>query len=560
MSSVIEGVDISIESFLEEAEDQASDVLNFYRGTNVLITGATGFMGKVLLEKLLRSCQDINMIYILVRPKMGKSHVRRFYEIFEGPFFDRMKSVCPAYLSKVRLVYGDCLKSGLGFSEEDRAHLVSTVDVIFHAAAAVRFDTSLRVAVLTNVRSTVDLLNMTRGMPQLKAFVFVSTAYSNCDNEHIEEKFYEPPIPWLTLTLMAETLSDQILAKITPGILGEWPNAYALTKCVAEDVVRSKGDKLPIAIVRPSIVIATSKEPIAGWINNFYGPTGVVAGAGIGLLRSLHCDGNMLADLVPVDMVINSMIVAACDVGRSRLEGTNSEVPAPSLEDKNYPSLFRPTESEYAIVPTGRQHKRKLRRKTLSSSVPIYNFVSSNQRPLKWREFMSLNERAEPQIPSQLMIWYYCFHLNKHKSIHLLSIFFLHWVPAFLVDMGARFLGRKPRMVNAYRKIHRFSEVLSYFSTRQWLFSDTNTRALWRKLGTEDQKFFNFDISSLVWEDYFYTHMRGLRVYLVKDSLDTVPLGIRKRHRFMLAHYTLVALVFSLLFMCLLNILSLVLR
>lgn len=65
-------------------------------------------------------------------------------------------------------------------------------------------------------------------------------------------------------------------------------------------------------------MIATSKEPIAGWINNFYGPTGVVAGAGIGLLRSLHCDGNMLADLVPVDMVINCMIAAAWNVARSR--------------------------------------------------------------------------------------------------------------------------------------------------------------------------------------------------------------------------------------------------
>jgi Male sterility protein. len=86
-------------------------------------------------------------------------------------------------------------------------------------------------------------------------------------------------------------------------------------------------------------------------------------------------------------------------------------------------------------------------------------------------------------------------------------------------------------MINAYKKIHRFSEVLSYFSTRQWLFNDTNTRALWRKMPAEDQKYFNFDIGALIWEDYFYTHVRGLRVYLVKDSLDTVPLGIRKRHR-----------------------------
>ncbi|GAA6084149.1 fatty acyl-CoA reductase 1 isoform X1 [Tachysurus ichikawai] len=45
----------------------------YYTGKNVLITGATGFMGKVLLEKLLRSCPSISMVYVLVRPKAGQS-------------------------------------------------------------------------------------------------------------------------------------------------------------------------------------------------------------------------------------------------------------------------------------------------------------------------------------------------------------------------------------------------------------------------------------------------------------------------------------------------------
>ena len=43
----------------------------FFAGRDVLVTGATGFMGKVLLEKLLRCCPDIRRLYILVRPKRG---------------------------------------------------------------------------------------------------------------------------------------------------------------------------------------------------------------------------------------------------------------------------------------------------------------------------------------------------------------------------------------------------------------------------------------------------------------------------------------------------------
>ena len=43
-------------------------VADFYRDRNILITGGTGFMGKVLVEKLLRSCPAVGKIYLLIRP------------------------------------------------------------------------------------------------------------------------------------------------------------------------------------------------------------------------------------------------------------------------------------------------------------------------------------------------------------------------------------------------------------------------------------------------------------------------------------------------------------
>lgn len=61
-----------------------SAIAEFYRGRQILITGATGFMGKVLVEKLLRSCPDIETIYLLMRPKRGNDVRSRLQELLNA--------------------------------------------------------------------------------------------------------------------------------------------------------------------------------------------------------------------------------------------------------------------------------------------------------------------------------------------------------------------------------------------------------------------------------------------------------------------------------------------
>lgn len=53
----------------------------YYDGKSVLITGATGFMGKVLLEKLLRSCPGVKTAYVLVRSKAGQAPRQRIADM-----------------------------------------------------------------------------------------------------------------------------------------------------------------------------------------------------------------------------------------------------------------------------------------------------------------------------------------------------------------------------------------------------------------------------------------------------------------------------------------------
>ena len=51
----------------------------------MLITGVTGFVGKALLEKRLRSCSYIGNIYLLVRPKKGEDISTRFKKLLDDP-------------------------------------------------------------------------------------------------------------------------------------------------------------------------------------------------------------------------------------------------------------------------------------------------------------------------------------------------------------------------------------------------------------------------------------------------------------------------------------------
>jgi Male sterility protein len=73
-------------SYLQPEETmEKSPMQNFYAGKCIFLTGATGFMGKIISEKLMRTCPDIKAIYMLIRPKKGKEITKRFEEIFNDP-------------------------------------------------------------------------------------------------------------------------------------------------------------------------------------------------------------------------------------------------------------------------------------------------------------------------------------------------------------------------------------------------------------------------------------------------------------------------------------------
>lgn len=112
-------------------------------------------------------------------------------------------------------INGNVEELRLGISDDDRALLTSKVQVIFHAAANVRFNELMSSMVKSNVRSLRCIIELAKSCPNLKALVHVSTAFSNCTRKHIEEEFYEPAMDPHMLIELAEKCKAEDLVPLT---------------------------------------------------------------------------------------------------------------------------------------------------------------------------------------------------------------------------------------------------------------------------------------------------------------------------------------------------------
>lgn len=244
---------------------------DFYSDQEIFVTGGSGFMGKVLIEKLLRSCPGIKTIYVLLRPKKGKLVQERLQTIIDTPLFAPLKQHDPEALEKLVPIAGDIAEIDLGISSKDRSKM-ENVSIIFHSAASVRFDDSLQYAVFMNTRGTREIMNMAKSLSRIKVVLHVSTTYSHPELKVVGEKIHKPYVDWRKTIKIAEKMDEDVLNMMTVKYTSFMPNTYTFTKALAEQVVDDHKDEVPLVMFRPSIVISSMKEPFPGWIDNFNGP------------------------------------------------------------------------------------------------------------------------------------------------------------------------------------------------------------------------------------------------------------------------------------------------
>lgn len=225
----------------------------FYRDKTIFVTGAMGFVGRLLIAKLMR-LGNVKQILILSRPKRGKTNQERLKKLFSGFLFQEMDKYDKSFHQKVRIINGDMEADMLGISEADAELLRQNTEIIIHCAATVKFDERLSKAISINIQGTKTLLDIALEVKNLLRFVYISTAYSQCPNwENIKEIFYEPPMHFRRALELPKSFDTDVIDALTRHIITPWPNTYTFTKAVTESMIKHYQTQLPLAVVRPSI-------------------------------------------------------------------------------------------------------------------------------------------------------------------------------------------------------------------------------------------------------------------------------------------------------------------
>jgi fatty acid CoA ligase FadD9 len=220
---------------LDEAPTDAPPAVS----RTVLLTGATGFLGRFLcLEWLESLAVNGGKLICLVRAPDHASAVRRLDSVFTGgdaQLEERYRTLAKDHLE---VVVGDVAEVALGLGESEYARLASEVDRIVHAAALVNHVLGYEYLFGTNVAGTAALIGLAL-TEQQKAFDFVSSAAISGLLDRTERNDEDSPL------MERVTLSQS------------YANGYRTSKWAAEHLLRAAGRRfaLPVNVFRSDVML-----------------------------------------------------------------------------------------------------------------------------------------------------------------------------------------------------------------------------------------------------------------------------------------------------------------
>lgn len=266
--------DIVLDEEIRPAPSQSGQSNVF---ANVLLTGATGFIGAHLLAELMNNTHA--NIYCLVRAEDKLSLIERIVSKLKAY---RLSDCID--LSRLSVIQGDISKPNLGLSIEDHNYLKNTIDTIFHVGAHVHHIYDYQTLYNANVNSVVELLRMSTEGTQ-KSFHFISTLASQ----------YISPIEYL-----AKPELDEFSLYLNK-------NGYLVSKWVSEQlVVEANSRGIQAHIYRPGNVIAGANGVYEPYDNHT-----LLRLKGMLQMKCAYFDPNESLEMMPVDALANAILSLA---------------------------------------------------------------------------------------------------------------------------------------------------------------------------------------------------------------------------------------------------------
>ncbi|KXZ56626.1 hypothetical protein GPECTOR_1g564 [Gonium pectorale] len=300
-------------------------VLEALAGKAVLITGATGYLGGVVLEQLLRVAGSVvGPVYVLARARAGKDPRERVARVLGSGLFTQLRRSHRASLAK-----GDLMHPGCGISEAAlREMAAQPALVVIHSAARIALDDPIQETLRNNYEGTRRLLGLLESrLPNCAGFVHVSTAFVGMNQPHnsvVPERlqplmFGDQRVDHARLARELMTCDKEMADTRAALLCKNWdlPNTYLLGKHLSEALVEQYHREGRLAggacIVRPSLVSAIAGAPYPGYVGNLAGPSGYMTAFALGFFNSDSAAWHAwhLLDSVPGDVAAAVTLGAA---------------------------------------------------------------------------------------------------------------------------------------------------------------------------------------------------------------------------------------------------------
>lgn len=514
---------------------------------HVLLTGVTGFVGKVWLVNLLDSAPSIGRITLLVRRTRTTSALRRFDTVVAGsPAFEPLRARhgrrFAAFLKeKVDVVEGDVSLPNLGLDDESRARLARSLDLIVNCAGLTNFNPDLRDALSSNVDSALHLVHFLRTTDHA-GLIHLSTCYvvgmrDGRVTEDLQANYSPMQSPDFDAEHEVDSLRDTIrrieasadsvaLSKaLRRQLLGRnarvasrsiaglaalptryrarsvrtrlqragtrraqhlgWPNTYTFTKSLGESLLARHGSDLPIAIIRPSIVGSSERSPFTGWNEgvNTSGPLSFLLATNF---RQLPSNKQKCLDVIPVDMLCRGMtLIAVAVIARRHARVYQLAT-----------SAINPVNMGRSIELTGLAHRKHYRR---TKSLNSWLKMTFEAIPVSKQRYQRLSLPMQRAVVSGI----------NHAATSLRL--------------------RTPILARAERNLTRAEQLIKLYEPfilhNNHVFECQHVRLLSAALSSKERTLFDFAPESIDWWDYWINvHIPALRRWcypLMDGSLCT---------------------------------------